>query len=182
MSQVANRYAEAFYSLVLSENKVEEYKNDIDLVKSALDGVEGIKEFLASVKVGKEEKKKVLKDCLEGKVSKYTLNFLYVLVDKNRAVKYPEIFKEFRHLCNLELGIKEGVIESARPLDETKIKELEETLSKDGQKVELINKIDKTLISGFRVVFENEIIDGSMKEKIKKMNDMLLRKDVSLWN
>ena len=80
------------------------------------------------------------------------------------------------------MGVKEGIVETARPLDTAKLAELEKALGKDGVKVELKNKINTTLISGFRVIFDDKIIDTSMKKKINQMNEMLLRKDVSLWN
>ena len=110
------------------------------------------------------------------------MNFLFVLVDKNRASEYKEIFHQYYQLANPELGIKEGYVESVRPLDEKRIKALEDVLSTKELKVELKQRINDNLISGFRVVFDGEIIDASMKEKVRKMNEMLLGKDGSLWN
>ena len=182
MSQIATRYAEAFFSLASDLNKVAEFKKDMDFVKDSLGEIEGARKFFVSAQVSKNDKKNVLTSCFEGKIDTYTLNFLCVLVDKGRIGNYKEIAAEFHNLCNQELGIREGIIESARPIEEEKIKLLEETLSKEGQKVELVAKINESLISGFRITFDNEVIDGSMKTKIEKMNDMLLRKDVNLWS
>ena len=107
---------------------------------------------------------------------------LYVLIDKNRIENYDDIFKEFIHLCNEELNIKEGIIETPRPLNKDLIKKLEDTLSKDGKKVELYEKIDKSLISGFKITIDNHVIDNSLKNKINDLENTLLRKDGNLWN
>lgn len=182
MSVVASRYAEAFFSLSLDKNATETYKRELNDVKEAFESVPKIKEFFISESLNKKDKKKVIKDCLENKVSNDTLNFLLLLVDKGRIAIYDEIIKEFRHLANDELNIKEGIIESVRPLDKEKVKELEAALSKDGQKVELTQKINKALISGFKIKFDNQVIDVSMKEKISKMQELISRKGGQSWN
>ena len=95
---------------------------------------------------------------------------------------YDEIFKEFIHECNDELNIIEGIIETPRPLNKDLIKQLEEVLSKDGKVVELKEKINKSLISGFKITIDNHVIDNSLKNKINDLKDTLLRKEGGLWN
>lgn len=182
MNAVSKVYAEALFSLAVQTNKVETLQKDIQLVSESFKEVEGIKGFLNSVKVSKEEKKRVLRECFKDGIDEYTINFLCVLIDKRRIGLYKSIFHEFYIMCNEHLGIKEGVIESVRPLDEAQIGKLEAALSKDGVKVVLKNKINETLISGFKIIFDDQVIDNTMKNKITKMNETLLRKDVSLWN
>ena len=183
MSQVvAKAYAEAMYELALELNKVEAYKNDVKLVDQSLNEVEGVKGFLESVRVSKEDKKAVLENCFKDKVDRNIINFLSVLVDKRRILLYKDIFHEFYIMCNQYLGIKEGILETARPFTAENVKAIEEALSKEGQKVELKTRINESLISGFKVIFDDRVIDSSMRIKINKMNEMLLRKDVSLWN
>lgn len=176
MSLIANRYGEAFFSLALEKNKVAEYKEDLDLIKSIFKDVPLIKEFFSSEKITKSDKKKLISDSLEDKVSRDSLNLLNLLVDKGRIINYEEIIDEYHHLANDELNIKEGLIESVRPIDKEKIQELEKLLSKDGTKVELTSRINKDLISGFKITLGNEIIDGSMKSKVDSMHELLSRK------
>lgn len=178
MDLVASRYAESFFSLGLDKKCVEEYKNDLKQVKNIFDDVENIKTFFLSERITKDEKKDLIRNTLANSIKRDTLNFLLLLVDKGRIGKYSEIIVAYNKLANNELNIKEGVIESVRPLDEAKIKELEEALSKDDMKVELKQKINKSLISGFKISFDNEVIDASMKDKIDKLHNMLSRKDV----
>lgn len=181
MSILATRYAESLLSLAIDKNKVSEYKDEIKLIKKAFDDAEVIK-FFESSKVSKEEKKNLCKTIFDGKIDKYVLNFLYVLVDRGRIVKYKEIFEEFNSMCLNELNIEEGIIESPRPIEQSLIEELEKMLAKDGKKVELSQKINKSLISGFKITLPSKIIDNSMKEKISKMQEALKRKDGNLWS
>ena len=181
MSLVANRYAEALLELARDEKQVLDYRRQLDTIAKALDDA-GAHAFFLNRKISKEEKKKLVATCFKDRLPKNILNFLYVLIDKGRMVNYREISSEFHRLCNRELNIKEGVIESVRPLKEEKIRELEKLLSNDQQQVELLPKINRTLISGFRISFDDEIIDNSMKKKINSMELMLKRKDGDTWN
>ena len=176
MSLVAKRYSEAFFSLALDKNKVSEYKEDLKLVLDTFKGVDSIDLFFASEKITKQEKKDLIEKSFNEKISVDAKNLLKLLVDKGRMGYITEIAEDYFHLANENLNICEGLIESVRPIDETRIKELETLLAKNGQTVVLKQKINKSMISGFRITLNNEVIDGSMKSKIDQMQDLLSRK------
>ena len=176
MSLVAKRYSEAFFSLALDKNKVGEYKEDLKLVLDTFKGVDSIDLFFASEKITKQEKKDLIEKSFNEKISVDAKNLLKLLVDKGRMGYITEIAEDYFHLANENLNICEGLIESVRPIDETRIKELETLLAKNGQTVVLKQKINKSLISGFRITLNNEVIDGSMKSKIDQIQDLLSRK------
>lgn len=182
MSVVAKRYAEAFFSLSLEKNVVEKNKEELKEINNLFNGVDSLKIFFLSEQVSKNEKKDLIKSSLNNKVSKDTLNFLLLLVDKGRIAIYDEIINEYIHLANDNLNIKEGTIESVRPLDKDRVNELENALSNEGQKVELKQKINKSLISGFKIRFDNHVIDGSMKTKIDNLKESISRKGGRSWN
>ncbi len=170
MNEIASNYAEALASLAKEKNSVEVFKKEIDAVYEAFNNVDNLKVFFKSVKISKEEKKKLLEDSFKGKINPLVMNFLKVLVDKGRIEMYEDIFKEFHTLANKELGINEGVVESARPLSKEQITKLEKAV---GLNVELKPRINTNLISGFRIVMENRIIDNSMREKIDNLSSLL---------
>lgn len=176
MSVVATRYAEGLYSLALEKNSVETYLKQVDLIDQSFNDTEVI-ELFKSYKVPKSKKKELINEIFNDKVDQYVLNFLDLLIDKNRMVLYDDIFKEFHKLANKHLGIKEGTIEVARPIDENLIKELENSLSSKEYKVVLKEKINKKLISGFRISIDDKVIDNTMKQRIEKMQEVLKGKD-----
>ena len=85
------------------------------------------------------------------------------------------ILKEFHSLCNAYHGIEEGVVYAARSLSEDQMKELEDSFKVRGRNVELTQKLDESLISGFKIVLEDEVIDASMKSKLARMKNELLK-------
>ncbi len=176
MSILAARYAEGLFSLAKEKDAVKLYKSQIDFVKECFDDSNALL-FFKSYKVSKDDKKKLIKETFKDGLDEYVLNFLYLLVDKNRMGYYDDIFVEFHKLCNDYLKIKEGIIESARTIDASLIKDLEKSLSDDEYTVVLIPKINTSLISGFRVTLDDKVIDNTMKQRIKNMEEILKRKD-----
>ena len=176
MSILASRYAEGLFSLAKEKDSIKLYKEQIDFVKECFDN-SNVLPFFKSFKVSKENKKQLIKDTFKNELDPYVLNFLCLLVDKNRMAYYDEIFKEFHQLCNDSLKIKEGIIESAREIDDSLIKELENSLSDNDYAVVLLPKINKSLISGFRITLDDKVIDNTMKQRIKNMEEILKRKD-----
>ena len=182
MSLVSINYAEGLFELAKEKDSVEEYRRQVEEIRRCFNLVEDLRQFFLSVKISKTAKKKLIDDTLGDKYDKYVINFIKLLIDKDRIDIFDDICKEFRLLCNDELSYKEGIIESARELTADQIKLLEKTLSNENEKVELIPRINTSLISGFRIIFDGQIIDNSMKEKIRKLNENLLRKDGGSWN
>ena len=173
-----HEYGEGLYSLAVEENKLETFKNDLLFVDDSFNGVNDFKEFFNSVKISKAIKKDVVKDSLKTNVDKEILNFICLLIDNNRIGSYHEIIREYIHLANNDLHIREGIIETANKLPSDKIKEIEKKLCNDSYTVELTSKINPSLISGFRIIFEDEIIDYSTRSKFEKIKKSLERKKV----
>lgn len=171
MSEIASSYAEALLSVAKDNDKVKVFKDELSLVNKAFNDVENIKAFFANVKISKNEKKQLLEDSFKGQIDQLLINFLKVLIDRGRISMYQEIFKEYRQVANKELNIKEGIVESARPLTDSQIKTLEKSL---GDNVELYPRINANLISGFKIILDNQVFDVSMREKIDNLSSMLL--------
>jgi len=170
MGEIASNYAEALLSLAKEKNSVELFKKEIKSVQDTLDNVDNLKLFFDSVKISKVEKKRVLEDCFKGKVDDLIMNFLKVLVDKGRISYYKDIFNEFRVIANKELNIIEGIVETPRPIDIKEVERLEKAL---GDNVELRPRINKNLISGFKIIMDNKIINNSMRDKIDDLSLLL---------
>ena len=105
----------------------------------------------------------------------YSQNFLKLIIKNNRINKFNLIAKEFNKLCNDYLNIKEGIIYSTEALSKEQIKRVEDKLSEViNTKVELTNQIDEKLIGGIKVIVDEKIFDGSIKNKLEKLKSTLI--------
>ena len=116
------------------------------------------------------------KEIFSSRIDRDVVNFFCLLIDKRRVSQFIEIAKEFHVLCNQSNGIKEGVVYSTRLLDSNEIKGIEESISQKMKlNVELTNKLDPQLLSGVRVVVDDIVMDGSLKNKIDNLRHELLK-------
>ena len=72
----------------------------------------------------------------------------------------------------------EGLLYSAFPLDEKTIDKIKNKISQiEHRDVDLITRVDPSLIGGVKVVINSHVYDGSVKNKLEKMQIDLSRKE-----
>ncbi len=174
MSQLAERYAVALFELAEENDKVISWQEQTKLIRQSL--TRDMDSFFSSYVISSEEKKEVLTQAFSTRVDSMVMNFLYLLIDKGRFSCVVDILISFNTLCNNKRKIKEGILYTARLFSKEQISEIEKVVSKKmGAQCELMNKIDQRLISGFKVMIENEVIDSSMKSNIESLKRELLK-------
>ncbi|MBR2552253.1 MAG: ATP synthase F1 subunit delta [Clostridiales bacterium] len=173
MNQVAERYAQAFFSLAADEKKVAELKDQAADMLSVVD--RDVIKFLETRAIAKSDKKALLKDVLKG-ADRDFVNFMSLLVDSGRSHYIVDILKSFISQCNEELKIQEVTVVSARELTEKETAEIAEAIGKKlGKKVEITNKIDKTLLAGTRIYINDRVYDSSLKARVNSLREELLK-------
>ena len=173
MSQVADRYAEAFFSLAKEEGKVASLKSEAVALRSACD--RDLVRLLDLRSVSKEEKKDLFRESLPG-ADAYLLNLLCLVIDAGRGRALPQILDAFISLCNEELGVQEVTVWSARPLTESERDKIAQVVSERyGKEAEITNRIDESLLAGTRIFIDGRVYDTSLKTRVKSLKDELLR-------
>lgn len=176
MEKVASRYAQALFEFACESKKVNLWQEQMRLIYQVFQQDSQIGGFFSHIRVEANQKKNVFKEIFSNKVDNEVVNFFCLLIDKRRVSQFSEIAKEFHVLCNQSKGIKEGTIYSTRLLDIDEIKRIEESVSKKmNLNVELTNKLDPQLLSGVRVIVDDVVMDGSLKNKIESLRHVLLK-------
>ncbi len=108
---------------------------------------------------------------VNGKVVKF-------LARRRLLSKSPDILERLNKIINHETGRIVVKIQSARKLKEELKKELITFLKKRYKMKEVILKeeLDEKLLGGIRIEINDEIIDLTVKNKIKKLQEHLTRK------
>ena len=178
MNQIAQTYAEALFSLGLEENKLTKLQDEIKALSEIIDDNEGFLLLLDSRFLDRNERKeisdKILKD-----FDNDIVNLIKVIIDNNRIEYIKDILQAFNSLCNEYKGVKEGLIYSAFPLNKETINKIKKKISQiEKMDVELISRIDPSLIGGVKVVINSHVYDGSIKNQLEKMQIDLLGKEL----
>lgn len=178
MNQVAQTYAEALFSLGLEEKKLPKLQDEGKALSEIIEDNEDFLLLLDSRFMTREERQdiatKILKDFDEDIVS-----FVKVLIVNNRTNYIKDVLQAFNSLCNEYKGVKEGLIYSAFPLNKETINKIKNKISQiEKMDVELISRIDSSLIGGVKVVINSHVYDGSIKNQLEKMQIDLLGKEL----
>ncbi len=172
--RVANRYAEALFSLAKEQNKVEDWQKEVSQIKEIFQQNPALTEVFTYVKITSDEKHELVTKAFSS-FDHEIVNFLHLLVDKGRINYLSEIADVFNKQCNDFRGIDQGIVYSPYPLEPGQLTTLEETIGKKlNKKVELKYRLDKTLILGIRVEIGGRVIDGSAKNEIRRLKDTLM--------
>ena len=177
MLEIAQNYASALLSIAMDENKVQDYQNEVkELMKIIKDNPDFLM-LLDSRFLTVEERKQKVSEILVN-FSSDVINFIKIIVEHNRVSYLEDILQAFNTLCNESRDIVEGLIYTAFPLEEKTLQKIKQKISQiENHDVDLIVKIDPSLIGGVKVVINSHVYDGSIKNKIEKMQFDLSRKE-----
>ena len=178
MNQIAQTYAEALFSLGLEDKKLSKLQDEGKALSEIIHDNEDFLLLIDSRFMSREERQdiasKILKDFDEDIV-----NFVKVLIANNRTNYIKDVLEAFNSLCNEYKGVKEGLIYSAFPLNKETINKIKNKISQiEGMDVELISRIDPSLIGGVKVVINSHVYDGSIKNQLERMQIDLLGKEL----
>ncbi len=96
--------------------------------------------------------------------------------EKNLLGKKEEILEALERIVHRENGIIKAKVTSEIKLKSGVEKEIEEFIKKKYKAKEVILELkeDKGLLGGIKIETENEIIDATLKNKIKQLQDYLI--------
>lgn len=177
MLEIARNYAEALLSIANDENKVVDYQLEVKqlmkIIKDNLDFLVLLDSRFLSVSERKEKVSEILVNFSEDIV-----NFVKIIVAHNRISNLEDILQAFNTLCNEKRDVVEGLIYTAFPLEEETLLKIKQKISQiEHHDVDLIVRIDPSLIGGVKVVINSHVYDGSVKNKLEKMQIDLSRKE-----
>lgn len=168
--EVAMTYARALYDAAKDLGHVEEVQDEIIALDKIFRQEKDLKYILDNPAFSRAKKKDSMISIFKGRVHDEVLNFLCILIDKNRYAGFHNIVQEYRKIWDEEQGKGFGLIYSVVPLTEEQIRRFEEQAGQLLRKnIKLRNEVDPSLIGGVRLFVEGKIIDASLEKKLQHM-------------
>jgi F-type H+-transporting ATPase subunit delta len=177
MSVIALRYAHAFASVAASDklDTAAALQQMRDFAVTLADSSE-LREVLMDPSISTEQKMKVL-DAIAPRIGMLpqVRNFVAVVMDHNRLAELDEIVAEYATVADVDAGVAEAEITSARPLNEDDRKELEVEVAKlAGGRVRATYFEDATLLGGAVVRIGSTVYDGSVRAQLAQLKQKLV--------
>lgn len=112
----------------------------------------------------------------ETAIKQITDNFLNILVEEGQIKKWPVIEQEFIKIWNQEKGIVIAKIKSASSLQEEMKQAVIDKIKErtGGKEIELSLEVDKTIIGGCVIRYDDEVLDLSLKNGLREMAKKLV--------
>ena len=175
-TETSERYASALYELASEKSEIKNIEKDVNAMFSIYNSSEDIRTFIQNPTKSIDLQIQMINKISEIlEFSKTFKNFLSVLIIKRRIFFIGKIIKNFIKLTTKKKGILEASLISSKELSKEEIKNISEELSKSiGSTVNFDYQVDKSLIGGLKVQLGSLMIDSSIKNKLKKYEQLML--------
>ena len=170
----ARPYAKAVFEMAITNNTVQQWSEILaNLACAAKEKI--FIDFINNPSVSHVQKENLLMDVTEKILGPVGKNFMQILAENQRLDLFTELAASYEQLRTEYENIVEVKAVVAYALTAEQEIKLEIALQKRLQKkIVLRYKIDKELIGGMMLHIGNNIIDGSLRNKLNRLNKDLL--------
>ena len=175
-SETAYRYALALYELAEDSSELQIVEKNVNELLAVYIASEDLKNFIKNPTQSQSSQLAVLnKITTDMKLSKIIKNFLSILVTKRRIFYLNTIFKNFLLLVSKKKGELKASLISSKSLTGDELKNLNSEISQSlGTVIAFDYKVDEDLIGGLKMQIGSLMVDTSIKNKLKKYEQIML--------
>ncbi len=175
ISNIAKRYARAFFEIAEEEKMLEKYYDELRQFSSVVSQNQSLKEFLANPIFEQDNKKQVLEQIISRmKLSPMTVNFLKLLIDKRRMDVLADIESCYRQMMDEALKKLRVTVKTAFPLSADMLNYVTSALERmTGKQVDVTVETDQNLLGGIVIGVGDTLYDGSIKSQLNNMRNLL---------
>tara|TARA_B100001027_G_C16250925_1_gene324382 strand:+ start:852 stop:1388 length:537 start_codon:yes stop_codon:yes gene_type:complete len=166
-------YAEAVFETAKADDTLDAWSEDFSLIELALEDQKML-QLVETPSISQSEKTSIFCDVFREEVQDKFVNFLAVAGSANRLRLLTDISKNFKELVAKEKNLKNIRVASSYRIDKEQLKQIEAALKKRMKaEVNIVTEIDKSLIGGLKISYDDQVIDLSIKNKLEKLKTQL---------
>ena len=170
----ARPYAKALFKTAKDQSTLDEYfemLNNLNLVVNE----EEVKNLMTNDSFDNKSKFKILSEILKDSADDNFIRFIKLLIENNRLLVTSEILGLYNLYWQEERSLKTAIIDTAYELSGDQLESVKTALEKRfNKKVVIEQNIDATLLAGAIVRVDDLVIDGSLKEQLRKLETQLI--------
>jgi len=172
----ADRYSLALYELASENNVLSQVEDQSLSILSLISSSKDFSNFIKDPTNSEEDLLKILDNISSNnKFENLLKNFLSFLITKRRFFYVEQILKSFIEICSKKRGELKAELKSAKELSSDEISKITDELTKNfSSKIKLNYKYDQSLIGGLVVQVGSTMVDTSIKNKLKKIENRMI--------
>jgi F-type H+-transporting ATPase subunit delta len=168
--KLARRYAHSLLDLATEQNKLENVLSDMQLIGRVIEDSKELEVILKSPVIKAYQKIAIMKKLFGGSIDILTEKFIELLIKHSRETFLNEVVFSFINLYDIQKDIKTAYITTAQPLNAENLAKLKElTLMIKADSVNIVQKIDESIIGGFKLNVDDYQIDATVVSKLKEL-------------
>ena len=169
------RYAVALYKIASAKNKTEEYITDLRQIHHLINDNEELNQVINNPKISTSKKKEVFTNIFKDKIDNELLSFLLILIEKSRISELSGIILQVEKVDLEKNNQIVAEVKTVIPLNDTERTSLTDKLkAKYNKSIILKETIDESIIGGVYVRVGDDVIDGTIKNKLEEIKKLML--------
>ncbi len=171
---VVKRYVKALYETAKAEDKLNVIKADMIVLDKILNEAPSIRQYCLKTHSGIKIELDFVKTAFVPYINELTARLLITAVENGRIAAIPFMTVAYNLLLE-EKGLRaEVLIESAQELSPEIVEKIKTKMAeRTGTKITYKTKIIPGILGGFRIIWQNKIIDLSALGRLKKVRQLL---------
>jgi len=167
--RLANRYAKSLIDIAVEKSQMEAVYADMKYLENVCKASRDFRSLLKSPVIKSDQKSKIIEAVTKGKISELSTAFISLLVKKGRESELVEIASAVIDQYNAIKGIHKVKLTTATPVSEELKQGIENKIRSERglDKIELETAVDETLIGGFVLEFDDNLLDASILRDLK---------------
>ncbi len=178
-ARLAGRYAKSILDLAIEQGQLEAVYADMKYIQAACNASSEFVNMLRSPIIKADQKNSILSAVLKNNVGVLSNAFIVLLVKKGRESDLHEIANTFIEQYNSMKGIHQVTLTTAVEISAEMKNSIEQKVKSDNSftSVELTTKTDESLIGGFVLEFNNNLLDASISRDLKDIKKQFLQNE-----
>jgi F-type H+-transporting ATPase subunit delta len=172
---LARRYAVALYEVAEEKNKTDEYISDLKQIITLIKENNDLSQVINHPKISTSKKIEIFKQVFQGKIDKEIISFLLILIEKDRIVELEAVIFQMEKVRLEKNNEVVAIVKTVVPLNDNERTSLVDKLkAKYKKSIILKESIDLSILGGVYVRVGDDVIDGTVKNKIDEMKKLML--------
>ena len=174
-SRAAIRYSKAIFQIATESKSLSMVKKDMDAIITAHKSSNDFKKLLKNALISYADKKEIIVNILSN-MNDDTSNLIDLLIKNKRLSIMNDVAVGFNEIYNQKNNIAKATVVTAIPISEVvRSQVLNKIKTLSDKSVEIENIIDKTILGGFILRFENTEYNASFSKKLMELKTELIK-------
>jgi F-type H+-transporting ATPase subunit delta len=177
-SKLSVRYAKALFLTAMERKIVDRIREDMKVLTDTCDAVPEFLDMIQSPVISDSRKKKLVSDVFKDIFHQLSLEFIYLVLDNNRGNQLQYMSRRLLDLYKEDHNITELSLTTPVKLDKkTKEQMIDLVHGHKGQKIEMIETVDRDMLGGFILKIDDRQMDASVGTQLKRLKRELITKE-----